>query len=104
MRIKKTLFISFLLLSNLLLAQKKNITINPYPINGVSSIEIVVKEKGIYVLKIFDAQNTILHERKMDIERKKDFKHDFSNYKKGKYTFAIYRNKKKVFVRFFDKR
>ncbi|APG64910.1 hypothetical protein LPB136_05850 [Tenacibaculum todarodis] len=103
MRIKKTLIISFLLLSNFILAQKTDIIIYPNNIAERSAVNIIVKEKGTYVLKITDKSKTILYEKKLVIDKKDGFKHNFSKYKIGEYNFSLYKNNEIIFNKVFKK-
>ncbi|MDO6600397.1 hypothetical protein [Tenacibaculum sp. 1_MG-2023] len=103
MRIKKTLFISFLLLSNLLLAQKTDIIIYPNNLANRSAVNIIVKEKGTYVLKITDKDKNVLNVKELVIDKNNGFKHNFSKYNKGEYTFSLYKDNAIIFKKNFKK-
>ena len=80
-------------------AQENKITVSPPQMTATSALTIKMEKSGAHVLKIIDQDENVLF--KKDIQPNDQnivvFKHNFTTYKKGTYTFQLLRKNKVVF-------
>lgn len=96
--LKKLLLVSFMLISTYTFSQKNQILISPPSMTATSAIIIATKERGNYTLLIKRKNsNEVLYTKEVFIDNKIIFKHNFSSFQKGDYTFILKKDKEEIF-------
>lgn len=80
-------------------AQENKITVSPPQMTATSAFTIKMEKSGVHVLKILDEDQNVLFKKDIQPNDKNlvVFKHNFTAYKKGTYTFQLIRKNKVVF-------
>ena len=81
-------------MSSLSFSQEYKIIVAPKSLYKTSSISLFVKNSGTYHLKVKNEKGKEMLNKEIEISDKKIyvFKHNFKNFKIGKYSFELYKN------------